>query len=85
MKAIEIINLTKTYTNVKAVGGISFSINEGEFFGFLGPNGAGKTTTINILTGLADYDSGKVTVFGLNVFVFEAIRELFVCITGLRF
>lgn len=49
-----------------AVNDISFEVNQGELFGFLGPNGAGKTTTINMLTGLARLDSGKITIDGID-------------------
>ncbi len=65
---IEAENLTKVYNgNVKAVDGISFSVIEGELFGFLGPNGAGKTTTIKMLTTLASITQGKATVAGRDV------------------
>src|SRR3712207_3961972 len=50
-----------------AVRGISFEVNEGEFFGFLGPNGAGKSTTIKILTTLMLKSSGSVSIAGLDV------------------
>jgi ABC-type multidrug transport system ATPase subunit len=53
MALLEVDQLSKAYEKVIAVDGASFSIHEGEIFGFLGPNGAGKTTTINMLTGLA--------------------------------
>ena len=49
---IEVTDLTKRFGRVTAVEGISFSVLQGELFGYLGPNGAGKTTTINMLTGL---------------------------------
>ena len=65
--AIEIKGLSKFYRNFRALNQISLEVKEGEFFGFLGPNGAGKTTTINTLTGLANYDSGSVQVFGHDV------------------
>ena len=65
--AIEIQNLTKFYKKFQALKGISFSVNEGDFFGFLGPNGAGKTTTISVVTGLANFNSGSVRVFGYDV------------------
>ena len=59
-KIIEAENLTKIYKkSVKAVDHISFSVEEGELFGFLGPNGAGKTTTIKMLTTLATITSGQ--------------------------
>ena len=62
-KIIEAEGLTKIYKkSVKAVDDISFSVEEGELFGFLGPNGAGKTTTIKMLTTLAAITSGKATV-----------------------
>lgn len=65
---IEVSDLVKTYGDgTKAVKGISFSINEGEFFGFLGPNGAGKSTTIKILTTILQKTSGSASVAGLNV------------------
>jgi ABC-2 type transport system permease protein len=47
--AIVVENLSKSFEKVSAVSGISFSVSQGELFGFLGPNGAGKTTTINML------------------------------------
>ena len=52
-KIINVKDLVLTYADgTKAVQGISFSVKEGEFFGFLGPNGASKSTTIKILTTL---------------------------------
>src|SRR3989449_290116 len=65
---IDVSQLVKTYGDgTKAVKGITFSVNEGEFFGFLGPNGAGKSTTIKILTTLLQKTSGSASVAGLNV------------------
>ena len=65
---IEVSNLVKTYGDgTKAVKGISFSVTEGEFFGFLGPNGAGKSTTIKILTTILSKTSGTASVAGFNV------------------
>jgi ABC-2 type transport system ATP-binding protein len=63
---IEVSNLKKHYGDIKAVDGISFTVNEGEVFALLGPNGAGKTTTIEILEGLRKKDEGKITVLGLD-------------------
>jgi ABC-2 type transport system ATP-binding protein len=57
-------NLVKCFGTVTAVDGLSFSVIEGEIFGFLGPNGAGKTTTINLLTGLARPTSGSIFLDG---------------------
>ncbi len=63
---IEVNNLKKHYGDIKAVDGISFTVNQGEVFGLLGPNGAGKTTTIEILEGLRKKDEGTAKVLGLD-------------------
>lgn len=63
---IAVFKLTKSFEDITAVNEISFSLNQGEIFGFLGPNGAGKTTTINILTGLSRPDSGAIKVAGMD-------------------
>jgi ABC-2 type transport system ATP-binding protein len=68
MPAIQVQDLVKTYGEVRAVDGISFSVDEGEIFGFLGPNGAGKTTTVEILEGYRRPDRGEVKVLGLDPF-----------------
>ncbi|WJF90606.1 ABC transporter ATP-binding protein [Paraburkholderia bonniea] len=67
MPAIEIRNLKKRYRNLQALKGVSFAVEEGEFFGLLGPNGAGKTTLISILAGLARATEGSVLVHGHDV------------------
>ena len=64
---IEIENLKKSFKDVKAVDGISFSVREGELFAFLGVNGAGKSTTINIISGILAKDGGTVKICGYNV------------------
>jgi ABC-2 type transport system ATP-binding protein len=62
---ITVKDLVEVYADgTKAVQGITFTVGEGEFFGFLGPNGAGKSTTIKILTTLLRKTSGSVTVVG---------------------
>jgi ABC-2 type transport system ATP-binding protein len=62
---ISVSNLVMTYADgTKAVQDISFSVRDGEFFGFLGPNGAGKSTTIKILTTLLKKTSGTVIIAG---------------------
>jgi ABC-2 type transport system ATP-binding protein len=65
---IEVERLRKVFPNgVVAVNGVSFTVAEGEIFGFLGPNGAGKSTTIAILTTLTSPSSGAVRVTGVDV------------------
>jgi ABC-2 type transport system ATP-binding protein len=66
---IEVTELKKQYAKTKelAVAGISFSVNEGEFFAFLGPNGAGKTTTISILTTTLSKTSGEIKIAGYDL------------------
>jgi len=54
----------RKYRQIKAVEGVSFTLNQGEIVGFLGPNGAGKTTTLKMLTGLIHPSSGNVQVAG---------------------
>jgi ABC-2 type transport system ATP-binding protein len=61
---IVVTDVRKSYGHTRAVDGVSFEVEEGEFLGILGPNGAGKTTTLEIIEGLREADAGKVTVFG---------------------
>ena len=74
MPIIKANNLVKTYKDpkdsnkyLKAVDGISLSINAGEIYGILGPNGAGKTTTLEMLEGLKDIDDGTAFINSINV------------------
>jgi len=62
--ALEIRDVRKTYGTVRALNGLSFQIQQGEFFGLLGPNGAGKSTLISIISGLIRADEGRVAVLG---------------------
>jgi ABC-2 type transport system ATP-binding protein len=57
--------IRKRYGDTVAADGISFEVDDGEFFGLLGPNGAGKTTTLEIIEGLRKADGGEATVLGL--------------------
>ena len=71
MPAISFQSVSKNFQTARgpfqALDGVSFDIEQGEFFGLLGPNGAGKTTLISILAGLAKATSGTVSVLGTNV------------------
>ena len=71
MPAVSFQQVEKTYAgargNFRALDGVTFDIQQGEFFGLLGPNGAGKTTLISILAGLTKPTAGRVTVMGHDV------------------
>ena len=71
MPAVSFQNVSKSYAGprgaLRALDGVGFDIEQGEFFGLLGPNGAGKTTLISILAGLTRASSGRVTVMGHDV------------------
>nr|WP_280639270.1 ABC transporter ATP-binding protein [Clostridium botulinum] len=62
-------NVTKDFKENRALRSLTFSIEEGEIFGFLGPSGAGKTTTIKLLTSQLISTSGEVKVFGKDVYL----------------
>lgn len=65
---IEIKNLTKIYGGVKkAVDNISFTVNDGEIFGFIGHNGAGKTTTIKCIVGILRFEEGDILINGKSI------------------
>ncbi len=67
MHAIEIAGVEKRYGSLRALDGVSLTVDEGEFFALLGPNGAGKTTLISALAGLTRADTGTLSVMGHNV------------------
>ena len=76
MTAIQINSVEKSYKSLKALGGVSLAIEEGEFFGLLGPNGAGKTTLISTIAGLIRPDAGSVKIHGHDVITdFRAARS----------
>ncbi len=64
---IEVKNLVKDYGGHLAVDHLSFTINDGQIYGFLGPNGAGKSTTMNIMTGYIGATEGDVLINGHNI------------------
>ena len=66
--ALEISDLKKTYSGgTEALKGISFAVEEGDFYALLGPNGAGKSSTIGIIGSLVTKTAGKVKIFGIDV------------------
>ena len=67
MKAVELRRLTKNYGKVRGIRDITFSIEEGEVFGFIGPNGAGKSTTIRTLLNFIHPTSGEAFIFGKDI------------------
>jgi ABC-2 type transport system ATP-binding protein len=67
MNAIEVINLSKSFGDLKAVQDVCFNVQKGEIFSLLGPNGAGKTTTISMLSCLLRPDEGDAMVMGHSI------------------
>ncbi len=65
---IEVRNLVKRYGDHLAVDDLSFTVEQGQIYGFLGPNGAGKSTTMNILTGCLAATSGEVVIDGHDIY-----------------
>ena len=65
-QAIVLNELTKHYGKHRGINNLSFSVNQGEFFGFIGPNGAGKSTTIRTLMGLIRPTGGSASIFDLD-------------------
>lgn len=78
MKVLEVKDLHKKIGKREIIKGVSFSVEEGEIFGFLGPNGAGKTTTIRMLVGLIKPTSGSISICGhdLQKDSVEALRDV---------
>lgn len=64
---LTIEHLTKSYGTTKAVDDLSLQIADGEIYGFIGHNGAGKTTTLKCVVGILQYDTGNITINGIDV------------------
>src|SRR3954463_286408 len=64
MDAVAIEDVTKTYSAVTAVDGLSLTVPKGSVYGFIGPNGSGKSTTLRIIMRILVPDRGRVTVLG---------------------
>lgn len=79
-KVLELINVSKTFSNKKAVDNVSFYVNKNDIFGFLGPNGAGKTTTIRLILNLLKLDSGNILINGKKVDSKNIRRTIGICL-----
>jgi ABC-type multidrug transport system ATPase subunit len=64
---VQVKNLSKQYKNIKAVDALSFTVQEGDVYGFLGQNGAGKSTTIRMLLTLINPTEGDIELFGMQL------------------
>ena len=67
MKYIQVKDLSKSYSDIKALKNLSMDIDAGALFGILGPNGAGKSTLIKILATLVEPDSGEVFINNIDL------------------
>lgn len=63
-EVLEVEGLTKNYRDLRALDGLSFTLEQGEILGLLGPNGSGKSTAINCILALLRFSSGNVKIFG---------------------
>ena len=74
---ISVTHLTKKFKDLTAVDDLSFTVNEGDIYGFLGQNGAGKSTTIRMLLSLVQPTSGAISIFNKNLFTHrsEVLRQ----------
>jgi ABC-2 type transport system ATP-binding protein len=74
---IEVSDLHKKFKDVKALDGVSFSVNEGELLGVIGPDGAGKTTLFRLIISLMLPDSGSIRLWGLDpVKDYKKVRQI---------
>ena len=67
MPVLQVEDIHKSFGGVRALQGVSMSVEEGEILGLIGPNGAGKTTLFNVITGVYKPDKGRVIIFGEDV------------------
>jgi simple sugar transport system ATP-binding protein len=74
-RLVELRNITKSFGRVHALGGVNFSVDEGEVVGLIGDNGAGKSTLIKILAGVVKPTSGEILVRGKPVSGWNAARS----------
>ena len=64
---LEVENVTKNFSGLRAVAGVTFAVPEGEVFAVIGPNGAGKTTLFNLIAGVFAPDTGTITFAGTRI------------------
>ena len=64
---LKVQSLRKEFGGLVAVKDVSFEVGEGEFVGLIGPNGCGKSTTFNCISGLLEQTSGKIEMFGEDI------------------
>ncbi|MEG2255163.1 MAG: ABC transporter ATP-binding protein, partial [Vagococcus sp.] len=67
MSYVDVININKSFNDLKVLKGISFSIEKGEFLTLLGPSGCGKSTLLRTIAGLNEFDSGSIVVDNKNI------------------
>lgn len=67
MSLLQVIELTKTFGGLEALGRINFRVQSGQILGIIGPNGAGKTTLFNCMTGFLPFDSGSILFDGKDI------------------
>lgn len=65
---VRVTDLSKQFKNLKAVDHLSFTVNEGDVYGFLGQNGAGKSTSIRMMLTLIEPTEGEIEIFGMNLY-----------------
>lgn len=67
LKVLELVDVSVSFGGLKALDGLSFTVNSGEILGMIGPNGSGKSTAFNVITGTLKSDSGSVTFDGEDI------------------
>lgn len=77
---LELKNISKNFGGLKALHGISFSVQQGEFVGLIGPNGSGKTTLFNIISGQLKVTSGRIVYNGKDI---TTLRPDRICKAGI--
>jgi branched-chain amino acid transport system ATP-binding protein len=79
-RLLEVRGITKSFRGLRAVGGVSFGVSQGEIVALIGPNGAGKTTVFNVAAGVYRPDEGQVTLAGARI---DGLRPDQICQAGL--